>query len=104
MICSADDAPPQVIAAQLHPCLADGAATQTFTLSNYDSQGFPTHFPVRVDAEDEPFLGVMHPLGEEAQADDLDDEEGVYDMEKKNGGGAPHRPHVLRAKRSDRAA
>ena len=35
-----------------------------------------------VDAEDEPFLGVMHPLGEEAQADDLDDEEGVYDMEQ----------------------
>ena len=37
----------KVVAGQLKPCLADGAASQTFNLENYDGQGFPLGFPVR---------------------------------------------------------
>ena len=36
-----------VTAAQLKPCVADGDASQTFSLTNYDKQGFPGDFPVR---------------------------------------------------------
>ena len=49
----------------------DAKTSSSLELSDDDS----------VDAEEEPFLGVMHPLGEGEQADD---EEGVYDMEQYN--------------------
>merc|ERR1719197_1105708 len=39
-----------IVAAQLKACKEQGAAEQTFTLSNADRQGFPTNFPVRTQA------------------------------------------------------
>ena len=37
----------QVVAAQLKACLPPGSPSQTFSLANYDAQGFPDNFPVR---------------------------------------------------------
>jgi len=36
-----------IVAAQLKECLIKGSPSQTFTLSNYDGQGFPGNFPVK---------------------------------------------------------
>lgn len=40
-----------VTAAQHFPCIAGGAPNQTFHLSNYDGQGFPDNFAVRMEGE-----------------------------------------------------
>jgi len=40
-----------VTAAQHFPCIAGGAPNQTFHLSNYDGQGFPENFAVRMAGE-----------------------------------------------------
>lgn len=36
-----------IVAGQLKACLVKGTPSQTFTLANYDAQGFPSNFPVK---------------------------------------------------------